>query len=82
MRGVSADKNGGPSPYSRHVQLTKSLVQEAADKLRVELTVPLTRDMQKEVSDAAKEQWSKRPKPAADEHEAAAVPASKGRGRG
>ena len=82
MRGLSTATRAGASPYSRHVKLTKIMVQEAATKLGVQMTVPLTRDMQKEVSDAAKEHWSKGPKQAADEDAAASEPASASRGRG
>eukprot|EP00439_Symbiodinium_sp_Y106_P009540 s4834_g1.t1 len=80
--GLSTATRAGASPYSRHVKLTKIMVQEAATKLGVQMTVPLTRDMQKEVSDAAKEHWSKGPKQAADEDAAASEPASASRGRG
>eukprot|EP00439_Symbiodinium_sp_Y106_P041018 s752_g5.t1 len=46
--------------YNRHVQLTKSLLVKAAAELKVATDEPLTRAMQKTVSDAAKKQWAKR----------------------
>ncbi|CAE7344037.1 unnamed protein product [Symbiodinium sp. CCMP2592] len=62
--------------YSRHVHLTKSLIAKAAAELKVGMDEPLTRAMQKTLSDAAKKQWAK------TSDEEAAVPAAKSRGQG
>ena len=67
--------------YNRHVQLTKSLLVKAAAELKVATDEPLTRAMQKTVSDAAKKQWAKR-KQGDESAEEAAVPAAKSRGQG
>ncbi|CAE7409129.1 unnamed protein product [Symbiodinium sp. KB8] len=84
LRGLGSEAVAGASPemdaYSRHIELTKTLVQQAAQELKVAASEPLTRAMQKSVSDAAKRHWAKRP--AGDVDSEAAVPASRNRGRG